>query len=221
MPHPGQEYRGELCHGSLTLVYGAGFHEDDFPYVSIQILKPVSIHKPVVLWFIVGGSASGDGLAHELIDVFSAVDRETHKHFSAFRGITNGFGRERLKLVMSQEHHEDVIAHDHAGGCLVSKLGVKTEAEFRKELDRPLEAFDWKIYEDFRGHVFSFLLSARAESLPMTRDSRSGEPEIDKGPPGPINTSASDRGVSLGYVQEPATRRLLRPWSGSSTSCKL
>jgi hypothetical protein len=190
-----------------TLVYGTWPHVYDFPNVAIDVLKPMPIHKSVVLWFIVGGSASGDGLAHELIDVFSAVDRETHKHFSAFRGITNIFGRECLKLLMSQEHHEDVIAHDHAGGSLVSKLGVKTEAEFRKELDRPLEAFDWKIYENFRGHVFSFLLSARAASLPMTRDSRSGEPEIDNGSPGPVNTSASARGVSLGYEQERATRR--------------
>jgi transposase len=55
------------------------------------------------------------------------------------------------------------------------------------------------------------MLPPRSRSLRLlTRDSRSGEFEIDNWSPGPINTSASDRGISSGYVQKPATRRPLR-----------
>jgi hypothetical protein len=57
---------------------------------------------------------------------------------------------------MRQEHDVDVLAHDHTGGCLVGELRVKTEAEFCKKLDRPIEIFHRKIDEYFRGHVFSY-----------------------------------------------------------------
>ena len=99
----------------------------------------MSIHKTVVLWFIVGCAASGDGLAHHVINFFPALRREAYKHLSAFRCITNVFRGKSLELVIRQQHHEDVLTHDHTGGRIVSKLGIKTEAELRKELDRLLD----------------------------------------------------------------------------------
>jgi hypothetical protein len=36
---------------------------------------------------------------------------------------------------MRQEHDKYVIAHNHAGGRLVGKLGIKAEAELGKKLD--------------------------------------------------------------------------------------
>jgi hypothetical protein len=35
----------------------------------------MSVHKTVVLWFIIGGSAGGDCLANHFIDLFSALRR--------------------------------------------------------------------------------------------------------------------------------------------------
>src|SRR5919109_1749862 len=131
---------GYVC---LPLVDGAWLHIDNFPNVAIEVLKSMSIHKTVILWFIVGCAAGDDGLAHHFIDVFSALRRQTHQHFCTFRGITNGFGSKSLELVLSQEHDEYVLAHNHASGRLVSKLRIECEIEFRKKLDRLIEIFHW------------------------------------------------------------------------------
>src|SRR6266511_5291456 len=125
----------------LPLVYGAWLHVDNFPHVAIEVLKSMAIHKTVILWFIVGCSAGGDCLANYFIDFFSALRRQTHQHFCTFRGITNCFGSKSLELVLSQEHDEDVLAHNHASGRLVSKLRIEFEIEFSKELYRLIEIF--------------------------------------------------------------------------------
>jgi hypothetical protein len=39
-------------------------------------------------------------------------------------------------------HNENIIAHDHAGGLLVSKLRIEFITEFSKELDRFIEIFN-------------------------------------------------------------------------------
>src|SRR5262245_5878317 len=94
--------RGSAGYVFLPLVYCAWLHVDNFPNVAIKVLKSMPIHKTVILWFIVGCSACGDCLAHHLIDFFSALRRQTHKHFCTFRCITNVFGSKYLELVLSQ-----------------------------------------------------------------------------------------------------------------------
>jgi len=100
------------------------------------------IHKTVVLWLVVGASTSGDCLVNHRIDCFSALRRQAHKHFGAFRGITNCFGRKGLEPVFSQEHDEDVLAHNHAGSRLVGELRIKAEAKFGEKLNGLIELFD-------------------------------------------------------------------------------
>lgn len=43
---------------------------------------------------------------------------------------------------MSQEHHEDVVGDNHAGGSFISKLGIELKAKLRKKRDRLIEIFD-------------------------------------------------------------------------------
>nr|WP_226889314.1 hypothetical protein [Nostoc sp. MG11] len=57
---------------------------------------------------------------------------------------------------MRQEHDEDVLGHNHAGGSFVSELRIKLEAELSKELDRLIEVFDWQIDENLCTHGLSF-----------------------------------------------------------------
>src|SRR5919109_347356 len=120
----------------LPLVHRAWLHVNQFPNVAIEVLKSMSIHKTVILWFIVGGPAGGDCLVNHFIDFFSALRGQTHKHFCTFRGITDFFGSKSLELILSQQHDEYVRAHNHASGRLVSKLRIEFEIEFSKELDR-------------------------------------------------------------------------------------
>ena len=64
-----------LGHCILALSYCARFHEDDFPNVAIQVLKSMSIHGTVVLWFIVGCSTDRDCVANHFVDFLSALRR--------------------------------------------------------------------------------------------------------------------------------------------------
>src|SRR5882762_7710255 len=49
---------------SPSILIQFAFHGDEFPDVAIQVLKPMCIHKTMVLWFIVGCSAGGHCLAN-------------------------------------------------------------------------------------------------------------------------------------------------------------
>src|SRR4028119_1078211 len=103
----------------------------------------MTIHKSVVLRFIVGRSASSNGVANHFIHFFSALGRQAHQNFCTLGGIANWVGCKFLELGFCQKHDEDVLAHNHTSGSFVSKLGVKTESKFSKKFDRPIEIFDW------------------------------------------------------------------------------
>ena len=121
--------------------------------MAVQVLEPMSIHKPVVLRFIVGRSTGCNGLANHLINGFSILARQTHEHFRAFRRVTDVFGSERLELCFGEQHDVDIVTNNHASCRLVRKLGIKAEAERLKEVHGPAEFFDGQIYEYFSGHV--------------------------------------------------------------------
>jgi hypothetical protein len=53
---------------------------------------------------------------------------------------------------MGQEHDEDGIGDNHAGGRFIGELGIELETELGKERDRVLEAFHWQIDENLSSH---------------------------------------------------------------------
>jgi hypothetical protein len=148
-----------------SLLYCARFHVDQFPDVAVYVLEPMSVHETVVLWFIVGCPAGGNRLANQLIDFGAALRRQANKHFGTLGCVTDFFGSKRLELIVSQEHHEYVLAYNHAGGSLVSKLRIERETKLGKELDGPIKVFYWKIHENLSGHVFPF----QSQAIPNTR----------------------------------------------------
>lgn len=62
-----------LYHSILASLYRARLHKEYFPNVPVQILKPMRIHKAVILRFAVGGSARGDRLADHLVDLLPVL----------------------------------------------------------------------------------------------------------------------------------------------------
>jgi hypothetical protein len=65
---------------------------------------------------------------------------------------------------MSQQHHVNVVAYDHACRSVVGELRVKAEPELRKELHGLLEIFHRQIHENLFGRHFSLLCECEMNS---------------------------------------------------------
>src|SRR5215470_17587072 len=105
-------------------------HVNEFPNVPVQVLKSMSIHKAVILRFVVGVSTGGDCLSHRLVDPFPTLGRQAHKHFRTFRCVANLFGSESSELSLCQEHDKDVLCdYMHAAVSSVN-LGSKVKPSF-------------------------------------------------------------------------------------------
>src|SRR5262245_54453140 len=102
--------------------------------MSVEVLKSVTIHKTVVLRLVEGSASSCTRLPNHFIDFTPAGRRQTQQHLSILGCVANFPWRERFELWMSQQHHVNVLAHDHAGRSVVGELGVKAEPELRKKL---------------------------------------------------------------------------------------
>jgi hypothetical protein len=59
--------------GANSLPYRAGFHEEDFPNVPIEILEAVPIHEAMVLRVIVSVAAGGNRLTNCLVDLVAGI----------------------------------------------------------------------------------------------------------------------------------------------------
>src|SRR5262245_34438240 len=68
---------------SSLLLDRARFHESELPNMSIEILKTVTIHKAVVLRFVVRCSAGRNSFANRLVDFFPTIGRQAHQNFGA------------------------------------------------------------------------------------------------------------------------------------------
>jgi hypothetical protein len=113
----------------------AWFHVDHFPNVTIEILKSVLIHEPMIVRLLVGPPSTGNGLLYHVIDLLLALTRETHQHLRVRGGVADGIRGQGLELIVGHQHDEDVVAHDHATGCLIGNLRMKRETELREERD--------------------------------------------------------------------------------------
>ena len=118
----------------FNLFCRTGFHVDEFPDVTVQILEAVLVHEAVVLGLSMGRSAGGDGLANRVVDVIAALTGQTYQNFCAFRGIANCLGGELLELNMRQEHDINIFADDHARSRLIRELWIEPVPEFGEKL---------------------------------------------------------------------------------------
>src|SRR5215510_791541 len=92
---------------SGLLLYRALLHEGEFPNMSVEVLKSVSIHKTVVLRLVEGVASSRTGLANHFIDFTPATRRQTHQDLGILCCVANLPWRERFEFWMSQKHHVD------------------------------------------------------------------------------------------------------------------
>src|SRR5215510_12023734 len=63
----------------------AGLHIDQFPDMAIQVLKSMSVHKAVMLRFLMGLATGGYCFANERIDFLPDLSRQAYEHLGAFR----------------------------------------------------------------------------------------------------------------------------------------
>src|SRR5262249_50184851 len=149
---------------SCLLLYRALLHEGEFPNMSVEVLKSVSVHETVVLRLVKGCASSCTGLANHFIDFTPAGRRQTYQDLGILGCVANFPWRERFELWMSQQHHVNVVAYDHAGRSVVGELRVKTEPELRKKLHGLLEIFHRQIHETLFGRHFSLLCESEMNS---------------------------------------------------------
>jgi hypothetical protein len=112
----------------------AWLHVDEFPNVTIQILKSVAIHKTMVLRFIVVAPPAATAL-RTISSTFTRLSRDkptsTSVYFLASQ-ISLGVKVLNFSLLAA---YENIVSHDHACSRLVGKLLIKTEAELGEKLD--------------------------------------------------------------------------------------
>src|SRR5262245_20563099 len=156
----GVRSRGDFMLASLHAL----LHEGEVPNMSVEVLKSVNIHKTEVLRLVKGCASSCTGLANHFIDFIPARRRQTYQDLGILGCVANVPWRERFELWMSQQHHVNVVAHDHAGRSVVGELRVKAEPELRKKLHGLLEIFHRQIHENLFGCHFSLLCESEMNS---------------------------------------------------------
>jgi len=111
---PGMERDGQenlLDHQSITLLnlrfnlfYRTGFHVDEFPDVTVQILEAVLVHEAVVFGLRIRRPTGGDGLANHVVDLYRGsrrTDTPALPCFSWNRKIALGVNSLNLGCVRS------------------------------------------------------------------------------------------------------------------------
>ena len=119
--------------------------------MSIQIIIAVAIHEPMIHRFSGRCPACGDCLAHHYIHLGAAGARQGYDGLGIFSGIANLLFGKCLKKFLDQQHDENVIADDHAGGIFIGEIRVERKAELGKKtrltgsgfLPEGLKTFVW------------------------------------------------------------------------------
>src|SRR5262245_8247356 len=97
------------------------------------------------------GTAGGYGRLHEVIDLGPAARGDGEQPLGVRAGIAELSFGERLEEWLDEQHHEGVLADDHAGRVLVCEPGLEREAELGEEVDRAFQIPDGKIEEHLAG----------------------------------------------------------------------
>src|SRR3954469_21701711 len=96
-------------------------------------------------WYAGAGRARPDD---ELVDFLAACAGNAGQHLGGLGGVGDGLVGEAAEELLHQQHGEQVLAEDHAGGIVVGELRIEAVAELREEPDRTLQVLDRQIDED-------------------------------------------------------------------------
>src|SRR5215470_16032000 len=161
---------------SGLLLYRALLHEGEFPNMSVEVLKSVTIHKTVVLRLVEGCASSSTRLANHFIDFTPTGRRQTHQDLSILGCVANFSWCECFEFWVSQQHHVNVVAHDHASCSVVGELRVKAEPQLGKELHGCLEVFHRQIHENVFCRHFPLLCESEMNSSTGVLDGKIASP---------------------------------------------
>src|SRR5882672_3626624 len=98
----------------LLLLRRQAGHVDEFPGVSIEILVAVDVHEPMVLGRARHRATSGARFGDELVHLFAAAAGDAGQHFRRLRRIDDRLVGEAAEELLDQQHHEQVVAENHA-----------------------------------------------------------------------------------------------------------
>jgi hypothetical protein len=99
-------------------------------------------------------SPGGDGVLHDLIHLSPAAAREREEPLGVLRRVAGLTPGERPEERLGEQHHERLVADDHARGLLVRELRIEFEAERREEVHRLLQIADGEVDEDLSRMLF-------------------------------------------------------------------
>jgi hypothetical protein len=119
--------------------------------MAIEVVEAPAVHEAVILRILRVRAAGRDRPLHEVVDLGAAAAREREETLGVRRRVADLLVREVLEAVAHEEHHERLLADDHAGRGLVRELRVEGEAERREEADRPVEVPNGQVDEDLSG----------------------------------------------------------------------
>ncbi|EEF93401.1 hypothetical protein CATMIT_01969, partial [Catenibacterium mitsuokai DSM 15897] len=123
-----------------------GIHVEDLPGVAVQIVVSALVHEAVVLR-LVRLRTGGDGLVGQRIDLGAAAQRQRHQGLHLALRIDQLLLGEGLEERPHQQHREQILAEQHAGGVLVGELRVEAVAERGEESDRTVEVLHRQVDE--------------------------------------------------------------------------
>src|SRR5262245_7412388 len=121
-------------------------HVKHFPHMTIEVLKTMPIHEPVILRFRIFASTCCNRFCDEFIHLAAALAGKRYQHLGALGGIRDRLWRELLELWMSQQHDVCFFAHDHASTGVVRELLVELKTEFSKKIFGLWQIFYRKVY---------------------------------------------------------------------------
>ncbi|MNS71789.1 hypothetical protein D3C72_1051720 [compost metagenome] len=123
--------------------------------MAVEVLEAMPVHKSQVHRRLVGIAAGGHRGIHHFIDARTAFHRQANQHFGEFARIADVIRRETAEFGFGQQHHENVLANDHAGGGVIGKLRIEGKAKTGEERDRLLQVAYWQIDKDLLVHEVS------------------------------------------------------------------
>src|SRR6185312_14935056 len=90
---------------------------------------------------------------HHRVDRRAAVAGEREERLGLLVRVADVALGERAEERLGEEHHEGLVAQDHAGRLVVGELRVEREAELAPEGLAPREVFHREVQEELVRHV--------------------------------------------------------------------
>jgi len=111
-------------------------------------MEAPSIHETEIHRIVRGLSTGRESRLRELVDRLPALGGDRQDRLSVRRRVGDLLLGEVLEPGFHEQHHECLLADDHARGVLVGETGVEREAERGEEPHGLAEVADGEVDED-------------------------------------------------------------------------